>query len=85
MLENVDLRDEFLTEEEWLELRTIRDFLASFSEATLRAEGNKGSIGQTLILLNVLSSITDDTLVIYMLLLFYLIKLILFEGRTRCQ
>jgi hypothetical protein len=59
-----DLREKFLTDEDWKELRKIRDFLKVFHEATLRAEGDHGSIGHTLVLLNALHECVTDEIVI---------------------
>jgi hypothetical protein len=39
-----DLEEKFLIDEDWKELRTIGDFLKASHEATLRAEGEHGSI-----------------------------------------
>jgi hypothetical protein len=59
-----DLQEKFLTDEDWKELRKIRDFLKVFHEATLRAEGDHGSIGHTLVLLNALHECVTDEIVI---------------------
>ena len=58
-----DLQEKFLTDEDWKELRKIRTFLKVFHEATLRAEGDQGSIGHTLVLLNALHECVTDELV----------------------
>jgi hypothetical protein len=58
-----DLQEKFLTDEDWKELRKIRAFLKVFHEATLRAEGDHGSIGHTLVLLNALHECVTDELV----------------------
>jgi len=58
-----DLSEKFLTNEDWKELRMVRDFLKVFHEATLRAEGENGSIGDTLVLLNALHECVTDEMV----------------------
>lgn len=58
-----DLRDKFLTDEDWEELHAIEDFLEMFHEATLRAEGEHGSIGHTLVLLDLLYDCVVDKMV----------------------
>jgi hypothetical protein len=62
-LNHSELQQHFLTDENWAELREIRDFLEIFHEATLRAEGKNGSVGQHLIILNVLSDCINEQMV----------------------
>jgi hypothetical protein len=58
-----ELQASFLTDENWKELHAIKDFLKIFHEATLRAEGDHGSIGQTLVLLNALGECVSEEMV----------------------
>ena len=53
------LGDKTLIPQDWEELRAIRDFLKIFKEATLKAEGHHGTIGHTLILLDLLYQIIN--------------------------
>jgi hypothetical protein len=58
-----ELEDKFLVDRDWKTLQEIRDFLDIFHEATLRAEGDHGSIGDTLILLNALRECVSEFVV----------------------
>lgn len=62
-LNHSELQPHFLTDEDWEELRTLRDFLQVFHEATLRTEGDDGSIGQHLVILNLLSDCINEEMV----------------------
>jgi hypothetical protein len=62
-LNHPELQQHFLTDENWTELREIRDFLEIFHEATLRAEGKNGSVGQHLVILNLLSDCINEQMV----------------------
>ena len=62
-LNHSELQPHFLTDENWEELRTLRDFLQIFHEATLRAEGKGGSVGHHLLILNILSDCINDQMV----------------------
>jgi len=60
-----ELQRHFLTNEDWGELGTIRDPLRIFHdyEATLRADLQSGSVGQHLIILNLLSGCINERMV----------------------
>lgn len=62
-LNHSELQPHFLTDENWEELRTLQDFLQIFHEATLRAEGKSGSVGQHLVILNVLGDCINEQMV----------------------
>jgi hypothetical protein len=62
-LNHPELQPHFLTNGNWEELYTIRDFLQIFNEATLRAEGKNGSIGHHLITLNLLNDCINEQMV----------------------
>ncbi len=57
------LQPHFLTDENQEELRTLQDFLQIFHEATLRVEGKGGSVGQHLVILNILSDCINEQMV----------------------
>ena len=49
-----ELEDDILTPKDWKKLRTIKDFLAPFSRATLFTEGDSTSLDSTLFTMDVL-------------------------------
>ena len=49
-----ELKDDILTPKDWKKLRTIKDFLAPFSRATLFTEGDSTSLDSTLFTMDVL-------------------------------
>jgi hypothetical protein len=49
-----ELEEDILSFQDWKKLRTIKDFLAPFSRATLFTEGDSTSIDSTLFTLDVL-------------------------------
>jgi hypothetical protein len=49
-----DLEDDVLSFTDWKKLRTIKDFLAPFSRATLATEGDSTSIDRTLFTMDIL-------------------------------
>jgi hypothetical protein len=49
-----ELEEDILSFQDWKKLRTIKDFLAPFSQATLFTEGDSTSIDSTLFTLDVL-------------------------------
>jgi hypothetical protein len=49
-----ELKDDILTFQDWKKLRTIKDFLAPFSRATLFTKGDSTSIDRTLFTMDVL-------------------------------
>jgi hypothetical protein len=48
------LKEDLLSFTDWKKLRTIKDFLAPFTRATLTAEGDSTSIDSTLFTIDVL-------------------------------
>ena len=49
-----ELEEDLLSWEDWKKLRTIKDFLAPFSRATLTTEGDSASIDRTLFNMDIL-------------------------------
>ena len=49
-----ELKEDILSPKDWKKLRTIKDFLAPFSRATLFTEGDSTSINRTLFIMDVL-------------------------------
>jgi hypothetical protein len=49
-----ELKDNILSYQDWKKLRTIKDFLAPFSRATLFTEGDSSSLDSTLFTMDVL-------------------------------
>ena len=48
------LKDDILTSKDWKKLRTIKDFLAPFSRATLFTKGDSSSLDSTLFTIDIL-------------------------------
>ncbi len=67
-----DLKDDILSTSEWIHLRTIRDFLQSFHEATLFLQGDRTTLERVLESVDVLKDIIQTALVYYTILLIFL-------------
>jgi len=62
-------KDDILTTGEWVHLRTIRDFLQSFHEATLFLQGDRTTLERVLESIDILQDIIQAALVCYIILL----------------
>ena len=49
-----ELKEDILTSKDWKKLRTIKEFLAPFSRATLFAKGDSTSLDSTLFMIDIL-------------------------------
>jgi len=58
-----ELEEDLLSHADWKKLRTIKDFLAPFSRATLATEGDSVSIDRTLFTMDVLIKHLQETTV----------------------
>ena len=67
-----DLKDDILSTSEWIHLRTIRDFLQSFHEATLFLQGDRTTLERVLESVDVLKDMIQTALVYYTILLVFL-------------
>src|SRR5450755_1765199 len=57
------LKDDILTTSEWVHLRTIRDFLQSFHEATLFLQGDRTTLERVLESIDILKDVIQTALV----------------------
>jgi hypothetical protein len=67
-----DLKDDILSISEWIHLRTIRDFLQSFHEATLFLQGDRTTLERVLESVDVLKDMIQTALVCRTILLKFL-------------
>jgi hypothetical protein len=58
-----ELKEDLLSHADWKKLRTIKDFLAPFSRATLATEGDSVSIDRTLFTIDILIKHFQETTV----------------------
>jgi hypothetical protein len=58
-----ELEEDLLSHADWKKLRTIKDFLAPFSQATLATEGDSVSIDRTLFTMDILIKHLQETIV----------------------
>jgi hypothetical protein len=65
-------KDNILSTSEWIHLRTIRDFLQSFYEATLFLQGDRTTLDRVLESIDVLKDIIHTALVCHTILLTFL-------------
>jgi hypothetical protein len=65
-------KEDILTTSEWVHLRTIRDFLQSFYEATLFLQGDRTTLERVLESIDILEDLIQDALVCRTILLTFL-------------
>jgi hypothetical protein len=58
-----ELEEDLLSHGDWKKLRTIKDFLAPFSRATLATKGDSISIDRTLFTMDILIKHPQETIV----------------------
>ena len=62
------LTDDLLTTSEWIQLRTIRDFLQHFYEATQFLQGDRTTLERVLFTIDILRGMIESALVCHMIL-----------------
>ena len=72
-----ELEEDLLSFADWKKLRTIRDFLAPFTRATLAAEGDSTSIDSTLFIMDVLIKHLQNQVISNPFLFFLKLRLII--------